>query len=244
MHHVAKRKLTAAEMVMGDPQSEDDLLSIAVRETRKLVSDLAPAQVYAPATKLFQQGSRAQDVYFINRGLVKLVRVEQGGRELIIDLRLPNWLLGAATMFLEKMHSVSAVTLSECHLHRIPGETFYELLKTNTAFSLHLHRMHSHEVLNHIARVSQLGCLSAHQRLENLLWQLTSALKLSDSVGEIHVQLPLKYWEVAQLIAVTPEYLCRLLKKMHEEGLIRQDKGWIVVTNFQRLWHQPTEDLS
>lgn len=242
MYHALKHKLTAAEVMSGDHQPQDDLFGVAVAETRKLVSDIAPAQAYAPGTKLFHQGTRAQDVYFISQGLVKLVRVEQGGREVIIDLRFPNWLLGAATLLLGKSHPASAVTLAECHLHRIPGGVFYELLKANAAFSLHLHRLHSYEVLNHISHVSQLSCLTAQQRLENLLWQLTSTLRQRESLDEIQVQLPLKYWEVAQLLAITPEYLCRLLKKMHEEGLLRQDKGWIIVSDFKKLWHETAED--
>lgn len=244
MYQALKHKLTAAEVMSGGHQRGDNLFSMAVAETKKLVSDIAPAQVYASGTKLFQQGTRAQDVYFISQGLVKLVRVEQGGREVIIDLRFPDWLLGAATLLLLKSHPVSAVTLAECHLHRIPGGVFCELLKANAAFSLHLHRLHSYEVLKHISRVSQLSCLTAQQRLENLLWQLTSRLSLSESVAEIQVQLPLKHWEVAQLVAVTPEYLCRLLKKMNDEGLIRQEKGWIFVTDFKKLWHEPLEDIS
>jgi CRP/FNR family transcriptional regulator len=241
MVYTERRKWAADEWSMN-PRQDNYSLELAVNETRRIISDVSPSQVYPPATKLFQQGSNAREVYFINCGLVKLTRVEKGGGELIVDLRFPNWLLGAATVLVQKSHPVTAITLLECHLHRIPVETFYELLKTNVPFSLHLHRMHGYEVINHIARVAQLGCLSAQQRLENLLWQLSSALRPNEAPKELHMQLPLKYWEIAQLIAVTPEYLCRLIKKMNSEGVIRQDKGWLVVTDFQKLWHQTEEN--
>jgi len=51
-------------------------------------------------------------------------------------------------------------------------------------------------------------------------------LKLSNN--EMRLQMPLKHWEVAELIAVTPEHLSRVLRQMETEGILRREKGWLI----------------
>lgn len=51
------------------------------------------------------------------------------------------------------------------------------------------------------------------------------------------LHLPLKLWEIAQFLGITPSYLSRLLKSLEREGLIERDNGWIKVTNADKLWH-------
>jgi CRP-like cAMP-binding protein len=93
----------------------------------------------------------------------------------------------------------------------------------------------SQESHEHIVRASQLACLSARDRLEQLLSQFISALRLRGQQREVRLRLPLKQLEIAGVIAVTPEHLCVILKRMQEEGMIRREKGWIIVTDPERL---------
>jgi len=78
-----------------------------------------------------------------------------------------------------------------------------------------------------------LGTLTARQRLEQLLLQMIS----SKSQKEMRLKWPLKLEEIAQLIAVQPEHLSRVLKEMEEEGMIQREKGGIVVSDPQRLFN-------
>jgi CRP-like cAMP-binding protein len=71
-----------------------------------------------------------------------------------------------------------------------------------------------------------------------LLSQLISNLGLKAGEIKIQLQLPLKHWELAELIAVTPEHLSRLLKKMQLEGIVQRDKGWIRIPDVRRLRSQ------
>lgn len=170
--------------------------------------------------ELFRQDSQVHDVFVLNRGLVKLIRVEEDGREMIVGLRSPDWILGAASAVSEGAHVVTAVSITDCYLRRISAKAFLEILRSDPQLSWRLHKMHSSEIREQFTRMSQLGNMSARHRLEHLLWQLTATLKDAGMVGYSSMNLPLKHWEIAQLIAVTPEHLSRLLKKMQQEGII------------------------
>lgn len=206
-------------------------------EDWRVACNLIPTQVYPAAVELFPQGSTAREVYLIEFGLVKLFRLGQDGQELIVGLRSTGWILGAASVIIRKSHPVTAVTLTPCRIRRIPAHTFLTLLSSDAQLSWHLHQEHCQEIYNQFSQLVGLGCMSARHRLEQLLWQLTSALEPDESQKEIRLKLPLKYWEIAELIAITPQYLSRVLKQLQEEGIIIREKGEIVVSSPHKLWH-------
>jgi CRP/FNR family transcriptional regulator len=196
-----------------------------------------PSLVYPPEVALFQQGSFSQQVYFIERGLVKLSRVEQDGQQIIIGLRSLGWILGTSAVILQKHNPVSATTLTSCNIRQISAEAFRHLLKTDVQFSWHIQYSQSRETHEQITRIAQLSCHSARHRLEQLLWELTSALAIDKERKEVRIKVPLKQWEMAQLIDVTPEHLCRMLKQLTDDGTLSRKKGWLIVNDAQKLWH-------
>ncbi len=208
-------------------QDEEPFTSVA-NGTWYDFKDLALAQIYPAAIELFQQDSVAEEVFLIERGLVKLIRLEQEGRELITNLGSPGWLLGASSVIIQKSYPVTATTLTKCSLRRISAEAFRNLLTTDSQFSWYLHQRQSYEIFDQMVRVGQLCCLSARHRLERLVLHLTSAMQLNLSNNEMRLQMPLKHWEVAELIAVTPEHLSRVLRQMETEGILRREKGWLI----------------
>lgn len=214
------------------PVSQDDSTKID-----QLLNSLIPHQIYPADTVLYEQGSLAQEVYFISDGLVKLHKVLSDGKEFIADLRLIGGLLGAASVILQKPNPVAAVTLTKCRLYRIPAMTFLDLITHNADFVWYLNCVQSYESFRGIERIVQLGCLSAQQRLEQLLWQLISAMQPGAMQNEVPLQLLLKHREISQLVAVTPQHLSRVFKDMQKQGLIRLEKGWIIVLGPQKLYH-------
>jgi CRP/FNR family transcriptional regulator len=184
---------------------------------------------------LFQQGFSPYYVYFIERGLVKLSRVEQDGQQVIIGLRSTGWLLGASSVILQNNYTASATTLTPCHLRRISSEAFLHLLKTDVQFSWHIQQAQSREAYEQVSKITELSCLSARTRLERLLWCLISSLGSDHTQSEVKIEVPLKQLEIAQLIGVTAEHFCRMLKQMEVEGMLQRKKGWLIIKEPQKL---------
>lgn len=198
--------------------------------------EVGPPQGYPAMIELYRQGMAATEVYYIENGLVKLVRTEQGGQGLITDLRFPGYLLGDASIISNRPHPVTAVTLVETRVRRIPAKVFCRLLQADEQFAWGVRRMQSREAFDNVARIAQLGCVLARQRLEHLLSLLIKAQEVKVPGGAVRLELPLKNWETAQLIAVTPAYLSRLLSQLERAGVLRRRGGWIIVPEPHKLW--------
>jgi CRP/FNR family transcriptional regulator len=196
---------------------------------------LVPGQKYPAGVELLKQGEMAGDVWIIDDGVVKLTYVDVDGRDFIVGVRLKGWILGSASVILEKPSPVAAFTMTHCHLQRLDAEMFLEMLSGNSTLSSWLHRMNSQEVFDQLVSITQASALSSRQRLEQLLAQLVQPSENNTQGIDVRVTLPFSHRDLAGLLSITPEHLSRLLRQLTDEGLIRRAKGWIVVTDLRKL---------
>lgn len=183
-----------------------------------------PAQRYPAGVRLFEQGTSCEEVLWLRQGLVKLFRTQPSGEEVIVGLRASGWLLGAAAAIQEDAYAASAATLIPSSISRLGARPFRVLLHKEPTFSWGVHRMHSREVYAQVCQLGDLGALSARQRLENLLQDLAPVLT-TPTRHHTPVEIPLKHWEIAQLLAITPPYLSRLFRVLEREGLLVRASG-------------------
>jgi CRP-like cAMP-binding protein len=223
-----KQKLDFLKVKESRTQPED-FFETFFRNQKNNIYGWGPAKDYSPGIAIFQQDTPADNVYFIERGLVKLSCLESGGRLVIICLRRRHWLLGAPAAILEKPYAYTATTLTPCSLLAIPVKNFLSLVEKNEKFYWQLFRMLSKEIYNHGTKVMALGLMPAKERLKKILYEMILEQEPTLLQKQIHVQLPLLHKELAQLIAITPEHLCRLLREMEQQGIIKRNKGLVVV---------------
>lgn len=194
------------------------------------------SHLYPAGIELFRQDSSPNHIYFVETGVTKLTRYEENGGEFILDIRFPGSLLGAEAAIRKKAHPFSAVTVTECRLARLPAARFLGLLDTEPQLASFIQDNLCAEVLSQAARMSAIACLPARQRLEQLLWMMAEQ-KGAAQTADFKLQLPVKQWEVAQLLAITPTYLCRLLAELEAEEIISRRGGWITLRKPESLWH-------
>ena len=218
-------------------RTKDSILASLREQEDVLTSNLGPSHLYPATTILFQQGSAPKEAYLLEGGLVKLVRIGMNGQEVIIGLRAQGAILGAASIIVSKPHPVTAVTLTQCVMRPAPLKDFLNLAQTNLELSWSLHQAQSQEVYYQAEQLAEMRYLSARQRLENLLLGLITSLGLNKESEMIRLTLPLKHWEIAQLIGVTPEHLSRILRQAENEGVIIRDNGGLIICDCQTLFN-------
>jgi CRP/FNR family transcriptional regulator len=192
--------------------------------------DQGVVQTYPAKAVIFHQDTQPHAVYLIEYGLVKLVRVVSSGQPIIIGLRSRHWLIGAPSVLLDQRYSFTAITLTPSFLRCIPAKDFLDLAKTNERFSWYLHRLLAQQIFKQMKNVEAMNCLSAKDRMKRFLRDMIDDQNPVESKPN-SFSLPLTNKELAQLLAITPEHLCRVLRAMKQQGLIRCAKGVLTVTD-------------
>ncbi len=214
----------------GKGNQLDDAFESLFNNAQKGGFDKGIVQTYPARSVIFKQDTQPNAVYLIEQGLVKLVRVVADGPSIIIGLRGRRWLIGAPSVLLGQLYSFTAITVVSSSLCCIPAKDFLHLAKTDEQFSWYLHRLLAKQVAKQMKSVEAMNCLSAKDRLKFFLRDMIVDQNMAGSEPS-GFSLPLTNNELAQLLAITPEHLCRVLKEMRQEGLVRCAKGVLTVTD-------------
>lgn len=196
--------------------------------------------LYPSRAIIVKQETPANAVYLIEHGLVKLVRENSQGNKVIIGLRHRDWLIGAPTILLDRPYNFTIIAVVPTRLREIPKKDFQEHIKKDEQFSQHVQRALSQQIFDLMKWVEAIKCLSAENRLVLFLAETIRVMEPLGPDKSEDFELPLSNQELAQLLMITPEHCCRVLKKIEKKGLIRHAKGSLIVTDPAGLFRQDT----
>jgi len=194
-------------------------------------------RVVPPEHQIYSQGESPHIVCLICSGLVKLTRTESDGNRAIVGLREAGYMMGAVPAIVNLPYTTTAETITRSKLCLIPAETFIKVMDTDAGFSRWILTMLSRRLRSSTLSISEQSCFSGRHRLEKFLWKMVQTHNGVDHKKPIKIQMVLKNWEVAQLLALTPQHLCRLVKQLENEGVIMRKNGWVILPDPKKLWH-------
>jgi len=158
---------------------------------------------------IVDQGLDPSSVYLLREGLVKLIHVNLDGRETMLGLRAAGWYAGAVSSLMHTPSTYSVKTVTPCVFSIIAADEFSMKLSRSARMSRHFMDTLCNELIS--------------QSVEAQFRQNSAEQRLAQFIGERYIQheqlrtldpLPLlKQMELAQLLAITPEHLSRLLRR-------------------------------
>ena len=192
----------------------------------------SPQHTFPSGIELFRQNEPAAQIYFISSGMVKLSYTAPNGKEMILGFRRRDWLLGVTQVCVEgEVYSATATTLTACAIRQIPAKTFMEMLTRDIELSVALNRMLSLEIKSDTEKIIALGSMPAGERLIRLLSEVVSSEDGEELRKRGSLDLPLKSEELAELIAVTPQHLYRLLKDIRLRPHLKQGRKVLTIVD-------------
>lgn len=213
------------------PVSHLDFFKSFFNEPRNDRYYFGEAQICPAKAVIFKMDTPSNAVYHLEQGLVKLVRVTSNGNQVIIGLRHRDWLIGAPAVLLDKPYSYTAIAVVPSLLRGIPKKRFLDLVKMDAQFSWHINQQLSQQISNHMKQVAALSYLSARKRLELFLSDMIRELEPTGNYKTDSFSLPFNNQELAQILTITPEHLCRILVEMEKKGLVQRRKGDLIVVD-------------
>lgn len=169
------------------------------------------------------QGERAQSVFIVLEGWVKLYRVTQNGAEAVVETFSQGQSFGEAVAFRGDVYPVTAEAVTDCRLLQVRTSIVLELMKTHPALCtailastfLHLHAL--------VDQIEQLKAQTGAQRVAEFLLDLSSV-----ETGASAVTLPYDKVLIAGLLGMKPESLSRAFARLRERGVrVHQNKAMI-----------------
>lgn len=201
------------------------------RDVEAIVRFSSPRHAPARDT-LFRQGEPCTHLYLLCAGSIKLLRRHPGGRETIIDFVEPGEIFFEPSLFSASGHPLSAEVLNCSRLLEIRADALLQYLQSHPHLARSFEQAISSKVNALIAHIEQLATFTAEQRIAAFLLEQRRA---SAAERELLNGRAPRQTDLARMLAVSPETLCRLIGKFKQRGWVSTKKGCIEVRDAASL---------
>lgn len=179
---------------------------------------------YAAGETLFLAGDPSPGLYVLLSGRVRLSRISPGGREQVIHIVTPGHHFNSVPVFDGGPCPVNASAQTDVMALLFPGERLHALILEHPAVALRLLADSCRYLRQLVDLVDDLALTTVQGRLARLL--LTQA-----ESGEQGFVQPLTQSEMAARLGTVREMVGRSLKTFEAMGLIRIERGVIVIVD-------------
>lgn len=197
------------------------LISPLPEALRRRVVDEGFSKTVPKGTVIFQEYERADGLWALLEGRLKLVRTSRDGRELVVHLVESGQTFAEAALFQKTEYPVTAIAVTGSKLWHWPRQRLISLLETSPELGLAL--LASAAAWNRKV-VSQLQMLTQRRVEERLAIYIIGRLEGVEIRQGTELRLELPKNLIAQVLGMAPEVLSRGLKKLEDAGIVEVSK--------------------
>lgn len=188
-------------------------------ELEELVKKI-DSKEYKKNEVVFLEGTKAQTLYFVNKGKIKLYKYTKDGKEQILHILSEGDFFGELNLLRESEYGFSAKVIETSNICTLGNNDLKELLLNNPQIAIKIL-----EVIGE--RLSKVESLAQNLATKDVLTRFAYLLlDLAEKYGRIdgqniNIDLPISREEMANCIGVTRETISRKLKIFEDERIIK-----------------------
>ena len=179
---------------------------------------------------IIHEGQPIREFVYLQKGLVKLSRRTQDGKDHIISISMPKSFIGFLSVFSEEHYKYTITAIQDSILCFIDIETIREIIHKNGAFAMN--------VLKKISKVSDEIIFSrvnicSRQMRGRIAYLLILFAK--DVFINSRFELPITRREIGELVDLSTANVIRVLSEFRKDGILQVDGHHFKIMNFQVL---------
>jgi CRP/FNR family transcriptional regulator, cyclic AMP receptor protein len=206
---------------------------LSAEEHRALATRLQRRH-YAKRQIIFVQGDPGTSLYLIETGRVKIVLTSQEGKERVLSILGPHDFFGELALLDGEPRSADAVAQEACQLWLLQRADFLGYLETQPQVATKLLAVLSRRLRQTNQVVEEAAFLDVPARLAPRILELAGDQGQPGAGGAV-IATRLTQTELAGMIGATRESVNKWLGYYERQGLIRCQRGQIMVLRPQGL---------
>lgn len=198
-----------------------------LEELEKLSENRKP-RVYKKKESIFREGDFPSGLYFVCKGKVKTLKMNEDGKEFVTGLFKEGDFIGYMELFQEEEYTESAIVIEDASLYKIPKEDFLSLLYTNRDVSNKFIKLLSGSLIEKEKELLTLAYDSVRKRVAIALVHLRERFKNSENED---FSMSIARDDLASMVGTSTESVIRTLSDFKEEQLIEIKGSKIKILN-------------
>ena len=179
---------------------------------------------YSRQDFIIREGQPFKKVYYIRKGIVKILKKDGNGKNLLMCFITKGDMIGITTYFNDDKYQFSTQAMTNCEMFSIDAEDFGELLKEHNELNKRMMEvliLRIHFLENWMTNVLNL---SMDKRIaEALIYHSLANSNIERDVEENNdILVNYSIDEMAGLAASTPGYIIKILQRFSKMNLIQR----------------------
>jgi CRP/FNR family transcriptional regulator len=207
----------------GGPHSDPDIAC--------LVDGAVQATDYAPGETLFLQGQLSTNLYSLTSGMVKICSHFTDGREQIVGLSTPGKLLLGLQSLNESRYAYTAIASTPVRACKLNHRALLDRVHDEPEVALRLIASVNAQLAHSRALMEVMGHSNAAAKIASFILLMTPGSER----GTCGFPMPFSRSEMASILGLSEETVCRMMASMKRSGAINAPRGKIEIRDWQRL---------
>jgi CRP-like cAMP-binding protein len=185
-------------------------------------------KVYPPDTVIFWEGDIETNLFYLQYGWLKVVKINSDGRGQILRFLGPGEIFNEIGVFARRPNPATAIALEEAGVWLIPRHALEQILFAHPQTALQIMENMADRFISLVELTADLSLRTVEARLAKLL--------LEQATEDV---IPRRRWstltEMAAHLGTVPDVLSRAMRELSRAGLIEMDKQQIRILNREAL---------
>ncbi len=185
---------------------------------------------YKKKEKIFSEGNRPTRLYYVESGKVKIYKINEEGKELIVKIVNPGEFFGYTNLLENTVYHEYAEALEYSEIAAIPKSEFEELMNANHEVARKFITLLANEVSELEEQLIHIAYYSLRRKVANALLSVHKKF-----CSETNQSISISRENLAAIAGTATESLIRTLTDFREEKIIDIKEGKISILNLDRL---------
>lgn len=196
-----------------------------------VVNDCVHPVRFAEGEVLFMQGQASANLFALVEGTVKICSHTPDGREQIVGLSSPNNLLVGLQSLSDDRYAYTAIAATPVEACRINHRAILAKVRDTSDIALRLIRAMNAQLTHSRALMEVMGHHCAASKIASFLLLMTP----KSEHGNCEFSMPFSRVEIASLLGLSEETVCRSMARLKREGAIVAPRKRVEIRDWDRL---------
>ena len=210
-------------------QAEEGPFSEA--EKNCMLDDAVQHVAFDSGKVLFMQGQPSTCLYAVTEGVVKICTHSSDGREQIVGLSGPERLLVGLQSINDDRYAYSAIAATKVKACKVNHRTLLARVRDKGDLALRLVQAVNAQLAHSRALMEVLGHKCAAAKIASFILLMTP----KSEHGNCRFSLPFSRMEMASLLGLSEETVCRLMANLRRQGAIHAPRGRLEIRDWDQL---------
>lgn len=182
---------------------------------------------------IFAEGQGSEWFYIVAKGKIKITKMSQDGKEVILELIQSGELFGAVAVLNSFNYPANAVAMDDSEVLKIKREDIFYLIEQFPQIMYSLTSTLGERIVQSHQMLKNIALDKVEDRIASILLKYAVEEKSTgpDTEPLLIVKMKLTKQDIADMVGATVETTIRTLSKFKKAGYIGYKEGKIVINN-------------